>query len=82
MSLLNNDITLKSINQNIFLKSEFQAHDIRNVGVKSEKELISFIDLIEEQIVFVSGIKDDKRILLELFFSFIRRNFEINNKIN
>ena len=81
LSLLNNDLTLKSFTQNIFLYPDFQVSDIRNIGVKSEKELISFLESIKEQIEFVSGIKDDKRILIELFISFIKRNFDASNRV-
>lgn len=78
---LKNDITLKSFDQYILSDSEFQIEDLRCVGHLTKSEVNSFLLSIKEHIEFVSNLKDEYNIEIELFNSFFKQYFNVNNNI-
>lgn len=59
----------------------FQIKNIKNVGEKTEKELITFFDNIKEQIEIISIFENEDELTIELFNSFLIGRFSLTPSI-
>ena len=74
--------SLKGLSE-IIINPKFNYRNLRNVGKQTEDELKDFFQIIREQLELVSIFDDETEFTIELFSSYLKRTFSIEqNTLN
>jgi len=65
----------------IIINRKFNYRNLRNVGKQSESELNDFFENIREQLELLSIFNDEREFTIELFRSYLKRTFNIEQGI-
>lgn len=76
----NSDTSLKGLYE-IIINPDFDIKNFRNVGSKTEEELKDFFKNIRDQLELISVFNDEKELTIELFSTYLKRKFEIDQDV-
>jgi len=76
---LNNNITITNFNERIFSHKNFSYYDIKNVGVKSVKELTGFQTELLKLTALISVHKSEQELYYEYFLLYLKEYYNIQS---